>query len=196
MKSETRTDRRMADPKLHATAVAVSLALLTTGEQAMAQSASEIETRLEAGALMSQRDGTLPLSALARRPRHSIRRPTTYQSAAAARHWLSGSLGTRATPRRRSKRSVALLYGVRAEVLANASRAFFDAALAERPGGRRGTAPLREQSRRGLAGLRCRPARSASPPSRTSTSAPAACGRKSVRRPRGSVTSFFFTKAG
>ena len=59
----------MADSKQHATAIAVSLALLATGERAVAQKASEMEARLEAGALTTSMAGNaLPLSALALTP--------------------------------------------------------------------------------------------------------------------------------
>src|SRR3954467_4881171 len=64
----------MRDSRLHATAAAVSLALLTTGEYAVAQSGggassgSEMESRIEAGALSSARPGTLPTNAFAVTP--------------------------------------------------------------------------------------------------------------------------------
>src|SRR5687767_3034877 len=81
----------MADSKRQATAIAVSIALLTTGEHAVAQSASELETRLEAGATTTTRPGNaLPLSALAVTPgfRYADHRFTVSARGSA---WLSNN---------------------------------------------------------------------------------------------------------
>ena len=123
----------MTVPKQHATAIAVSLALLTTGEHAMAQNASEpngpeLESRIEAGALMSSRSGALPLGALALTPgiRYADRR---FSFAARGTAWMGSGdwqLGNSAAG---LEAYTPLLYGVRAEVIANASRKFLDPGL-------------------------------------------------------------------
>jgi AMP-activated protein kinase-like protein len=117
----------MTDPKLSATAVAVSLALLTTGEHAMAQSRSEMESRIEAGALQSHREGTLPINALAVTPgvRYANDRFTISGRGSALLSGTSWQLGNSAAA---FEAYTPLLYRVRAEVSANASRTFFDPA--------------------------------------------------------------------
>jgi hypothetical protein len=118
----------MVDPK-HATALAVSLALLATGEHAVAQSASELETRLEAGAVTMNRAGAaLPLRAFAFTPsfRYADRR---FTASARSSAWLANDELRLGTSDASISAYTTLLRGLRAEVNANASRLFFDAAL-------------------------------------------------------------------
>jgi hypothetical protein len=118
----------MNDPRLNATAVAVSLALLTTGEYAVAQSTSEMESRLEAGAIMSSRSGTLPLGAFALTP--GIRYANSrFTASARGTAWLGNSSVQLGDAAAGLEAYTPLLYGVRAEVLAKASRLFFDPSL-------------------------------------------------------------------
>src|SRR5688572_29918029 len=86
----------MTVPKQHATAIAVSLALMTTGEHAIAQSAKEMEFRLEAGSLVSDRPGRVPLDAMAISPalRYADTRMSVKTRASAwlnGQQWLLGS---------------------------------------------------------------------------------------------------------
>jgi len=119
----------MTVPKQHVSAIAVSLALLTTGEHAIAQSASEqkapeLESRLEAGAVMSQRVGTLPLSAIALTPGF---RYSANHIDAAARGTLQLADGWRVGAGAASLEAYTpSVYGFRAEVIAGAERAFFE----------------------------------------------------------------------
>jgi hypothetical protein len=118
----------MADRKQRAAAIAVSLALLTTGEHAVAQSASELETRLEVGATSSSQPGRIPLSAFALTPgiRYADKR-FTFSARGSA--WVSGERVELGNSSAALEAYTPLLYGVRAEVLANASRLFFDPTL-------------------------------------------------------------------
>lgn len=111
----------MLDPKLHATAVAVTLALLVPGARAMAQNASELETRLEAGAVMSSRAGQIPLSAVALTPGISFANPSLRASARASA-WLTGDRWQLGSAAAAFEVYTPLLYGVRAEFGANADR--------------------------------------------------------------------------
>jgi hypothetical protein len=118
----------MVDSK-HATAIAVSLTLLATGEHAVAQSASELETRLEAGTLTMNRSGAaLPLRAFALTPaiRFSDSRFTATVRGSA---WLANNQLQFGTSDASITAYTPLLHGLRAEVTANASRLFFDAAM-------------------------------------------------------------------
>src|SRR5919109_4291890 len=109
----------MRDSRLNATAAAVSLALLTTGEFAVAQggsestSGSEMESRIEAGALTSARPGTLPLNAFAVTPGVRFANPQfTFSARGSA--WIGGDrwqLGDAAASFGAFR---PLLYGVRA----------------------------------------------------------------------------------
>lgn len=115
----------MARQKLPATAVAVSLALLTTGEHAVAQSASEMETRLQAGASSSRSSALRPLDAMAITPslRYATRHFAATGSAAARlidQRWHLGDAALTTETNSPTYR------GVRAEMLANASRIQFD----------------------------------------------------------------------
>jgi hypothetical protein len=115
----------MYDPRLTATAVAVSLALLTTGEYAVAQNTSELESRLEAGAVMSSRPGNLPLGAFALTPgvRYADQRMSLSARGAA---WIGGDQLQLGDATAALEAYTPLLYGIRAEVMANANRLFFD----------------------------------------------------------------------
>ena len=189
----------MTDPKLSATAVAVSLALLTTGEHAVAQSTSEtrrqeLESRIEAGAMVSQRPGTLPLNALAFTPgvRYANNRFTVSGRGSA---WLSGTgwqLGNSAAA---FEAYTPLLYGVRAEVIANASRTFFDPASQNDQLGAEGR--LHFMSNRAgiwLGSGVSRPLRVAVVQN-VNVSTGGMWTKFGPATLRGSVTSFFFTKA-
>ena len=117
----------MVDSKQHATAIAVSLALLATGEHAVAQNASELETRLEAGAITLNRGGTLPLHAFALTPaiRYADGR---FAASARGSAWLSDNVLRLGSSDANVTAYTPLLGGIRAEVSANASRVFFDPA--------------------------------------------------------------------
>lgn len=110
----------MADPKQHAAAIAVSLALLTTGEHAVAQSASELETRLEAGASVTRGASLIPVSALALTPalRFANRRVSFNARGAAwlTDRWAVGNANAAL------EAYVPLRHGFRAELVANADR--------------------------------------------------------------------------
>lgn len=111
----------MLDPKLHATALAVTLALLVPGQRAMAQNTSELETRLEAGAVMSSRSGQIPLSAIALTPGVSFTNPRLRANARASA-WLSGDRWQLGSATAAFEVYTPLLYGLRAEFSANADR--------------------------------------------------------------------------
>jgi hypothetical protein len=184
----------MTDPKLSATAVAVSLALLTTGEHAAAQSTSEMESRIEAGTLVSRRDGTNPQSALAVTPgvRYSNSRFTISGRGSALLNGSRWQLGNSAAA---FEAYTPLLYGVRAEVLANASRTFFDPASQNDQVGAEGR--LHFMSDRGgiwLGSGVSRPLRVAVVQN-VNVSTGGMWTRFGPATLRGSVTSFFFTKA-
>lgn len=183
----------MHDPRLNATAVAVSLALLTTGEYAVAQSTSEMESRLEAGAIMSSRSGTLPLSAFALTPgiRYSDSR---FTASARGSAWLGSSsiqLGDAAAG---LEAYTPLLYGVRAEVLANASRLFFDPSLQNDQVDAEGRLHfLRQRGGVWLGSGVARPLRVAAV-SNVNVSSGGIWTKLGTTTLRGSVTSFLFTK--
>jgi len=117
----------MARQKLPATAVAVSLALLTTGEHAIAQGASEMEARLQAGGSSSRASSVRPMDALGVTPtlRYSNRNFQATSSASALlvdQRWQLGdaALNTETT--------TPTFHGIRAEMSANASRLLIDQA--------------------------------------------------------------------
>ena len=185
----------MLHTRRHATAVAATLAMLTTGEHAVAQSASgnELETRLEFGALSSTRSGTIPMNAFAVTPgiRFANRRLTASARGAA---WLgqdSWQLGNSAAA---VEAHTPLLHGVRAEVLANASRLFHDPSVQNDQVDAEGR--LHYMSQRGgvwLGSGIARPLRVAAV-SNVNVSSGGAWTRLGSATLRGSVTSFFFTK--
>lgn len=111
----------MARQKLPATAVAVSLALLTTGEHAVAQGASELEARLQAGALASRTSAFRPADAMAFTPslRYANHQFTATSTAAA---WLSGQQWQLGDAEITTEARSPTFHGLRAEMLAGASR--------------------------------------------------------------------------
>jgi hypothetical protein len=182
----------MIDPRLHATAVAVSLALLTTGQRVEAQSTSELETRLEAGALMSSRDGTIPLNALALTPgiRYASRR---FTASARGSAWLGDhlQLGNSAAA---LEAYSPLLYGVRAEVTANASRLFHDPTVQNDQLDAEGRLHfMRQRGGVWLGSGVARPLRVAAV-TNVNVSSGGVWTKFGPATLRGSVTSFFFTK--
>jgi hypothetical protein len=183
----------MTVPKQHAAAIAVSLALCTTGEHAIAQTAPEMEVRLQAGSLLSRHSGTMPLDAMAITPgvRYADSRISVNARASA---WMDGQVWQLGTSDLEFEAFTPLLYGVRAEVTANASRAFFDPRLQSDQidaGGR-----LHFMRQRGgvwLGSGVARPLRAATV-SNVNISSGGAWTRVGPATLRGSVTSFFFTK--
>src|SRR5688572_2781627 len=184
----------MADSKQHATAIAVSLALLTTGEHAVAQNASELETRLEAGAMMSTRRGNpLPLNALALTPgiRYADRRFSISASGAA---WLRGERWELGNSAAAFQSQTPLLYGIRAEVLANATRLFVDPSLQNDQLDAEGRLHfMRQRGGVWLGSGVARPLR-VSAVSNVNVNSGGVWTRLGSTTFRGSVTSFFFTK--
>lgn len=185
----------MHDPKLQATAIAVSLALLAPGQRAMAQSSSEMEARLIAGALMSSRPGTIPLSAFALTPgiRYADHRMAMSARASA---WLGNEYNWQLGDASAALEAYTpLMYGVRAEVMANASRLFFDPSLQSDQVDAEGRLHLMRQ-RLGVwlgSGV-ARPLRVAAV-SNVNVSSGGIWTKLGATTLRGSVTSFFFTKA-
>lgn len=183
----------MTVPKQHAAAIAVTLALCATGEHARAQSAPEMEVRLQAGSLVSSRPGRLPLDAMAITPgvRYADARLAVNAQAQA---WLNGQMWQLGSSEAEFEAYTPLLYGVRAEVTANASRVFFDPSLQNDQldaGGR-----LHFMRQRGgiwLGSGVARPLR-ATAVSNVNVSSGGAWTRWGPATLRGSVTSFFFTK--
>lgn len=182
----------MIDPKLHATAVAVSLALLMTGQRAQAQSTSELEARLEAGALMSLRDGSLPLNALALTP--GIRYANSrFTASARGSAWVGDhlQLGNSAAA---LEAYSPLLYGVRAEVSANASRLFQDPTVQNDQLDAEGRLHfMRQRGGVWLGSGVARPLRVAAV-TNVNVSSGGIWTKLGPATLRGSVTSFFFTK--
>src|SRR5688572_8572257 len=184
----------MADSKQHATAIAVSLALLTTGEHAVAQSASELETRLEAGAVSSKHAGNpLPFSVMALTPgiRYADKR---FSLSARGSAWLNGQSWQLGNSTAALEAYTPLLYGVRAEVLANASRMFVDPSLQNDQLDAEGRLHfLRQRGGVWLGSGVARPLR-VSAVSNVNVNSGGVWTRLGTTTLRGSVTSFFFTK--
>jgi Glycogen recognition site of AMP-activated protein kinase len=182
----------MIDPKLHATAVAVSLALLTPGQRMQAQSASELETRLEAGALVSTRDGAIPLNAFALTPgvRYASSR---FTASARGSAWLGDHLQLGNSEAALEAVSP-LLYGVRAEVSANASRLFQDPSVQNDQLDAEGRLHfMRQRGGVWLGSGVARPLRVAAV-TNVNVSSGGVWTKLGPATLRGSVTSFFFTK--
>lgn len=183
----------MADPKQHAAAIAVSLALLTTGEHAVAQSASELETRLEAGASVTRGNtSALPVSAIALTPaiRYANRRLSFNARGAAwlTDRWQFGDANAAFVA------NLPLTHGFRAELLANADRAFHSASVGNEQvdaGGR--VHWLNSRGGIWLGSGVARPLR-VTAVSNVNVSSGGVWGRIGPTTLRGSVTSFFFTK--
>ncbi|MEX2153171.1 MAG: glycogen-binding domain-containing protein [Gemmatimonadaceae bacterium] len=184
----------MPDRKQHATAIAVSLALLTTGEHAVAQNASELETRFEAGATsMTSRTSRIPLNAFALTPgiRYADRRLSVSARASA---WLSGEQVELGNSSVALEAHTPLLYGVRAELFANASRLYFDPSAQNDQLDAEGRLHLMRQ--RGgvwLGSGVARPLR-VTAVSNVNVSSGGIWTKLGSTTLRGSVTSFFFTK--
>lgn len=183
----------MTGPKPHAAAVAVTLALCITGEHAVAQSAPEMEVRLQAGSLVSSRSNKLPLDAMAITP--SVRYlDSRFSLSGSAQAWLNGQSWQLGSSNAEVEAYQPLLYGLRAEVTATASRVFFDPASQNDQvdaGGR-----LHFMRQRGgvwLGSGVARPLR-ASAVSNVNVSSGGAWTRLGPATLRGSITSFFFTK--
>src|SRR5262245_1059726 len=104
----------MLHSRRHATAAVATIAMLTTGEHAVAQSTSELETRLEAGATTSSHAGSIPINALALTPgfRYASPRMTASARASALLGMSQWQLGNSAAA---LEAYTPLLYGVRAE---------------------------------------------------------------------------------
>jgi len=183
----------MIDPRLHATAFAVSLALLSTGQRAQAQSNSELETRLEAGALMTSRTGALPLSALALTPgiRYANSGMTANVNGSA---WLGEQHVQLGNAIASLEAYTPLLYGVRAEVIANASRLFQDPLVQNDQLDAEGRLHfMRQRAGVWLGSGVARPLRVAAV-SNVNVSSGGIWTKLGPATLRGSVTSFFFTK--
>ena len=184
----------MADSKRQATAIAVSLALLTTGEHAVAQRASELETRLEAGAMTSTRPNqTVPFSAFALTPglRYADNRLAVSARGSA---WLDGQHWELGSSAASLEANMPLMYGVRAEVLANASRMFFDPSLQNDQLGAEGRLHfMRQRGGVWLGSGVARPLR-VSTVSNVNVNTGGVWTKLGTTTLRGSVTSFFFTK--
>ena len=183
----------MLEPKLHAAAIAVSLTLLTTAGRAMAQSSSEMETRLEAGTLTSSRNGVASPSAFAFTP--SVRFANRRLAASArASAWLGSDefqLGNAAAA---FEAYTPLLYGVRAEVLANATRLFQDPGIQNDQLDAEGRLHyMRQRGGVWLGSGVARPLRVAAV-SNVNVSSGGIWTKLGATTLRGSVTSFFFTK--
>lgn len=183
----------MTVPKQHATAIAVSLALLTTGEHAVAQNASELELRLDAGSTMSTRSGTVPMRGMAITPsaRYVVSRLTLSGSGSA---WLGADRWQLGNSEASIEAYTPLLYGVRAEVRANANRRFFDPSHQSDQldaGGRLHL--MRQRAGIWLGSGVARPLR-ATAVSNVNVSSGGIWTRLGPATLRGSVTSFFFTK--
>lgn len=111
----------MARQKLPATAVAVSLALLTTGEYAVAQNASEMEARLQAGAASSRTSLLRPMDAMALTP--SVRfAGTHFKARTSASALLVNQRWQLGDAELNTEANTGALHGVRAEMSANASQ--------------------------------------------------------------------------
>jgi len=183
----------MTVPKQHATAIAVSLALMTTGEHAIAQSAKEMEFRLEAGSLVSDRPGRVPLDAMAISPalRYADTRMSLKTRASA---WLNGQQWLLGSSEAELEVYQPLMHGIRAELVANASRVFHDPTIQNDQLDASGRLHyMRQRGGIWLGSGVARPLR-ASAVSNVNVSSGGVWTRVGPATLRGSVTSFFFTK--
>lgn len=115
----------MNRPRLPATAVAVTLALLSPEQRARAQNASELETRLEAGTAMLSRAHSLPLGALALAPAIRYASPRLSVRAGGAA-WFANNAWDVRNAGASVEVYTPLVHGVRAEVIAGADRTSFE----------------------------------------------------------------------
>ncbi|HEU4995079.1 MAG TPA: glycogen-binding domain-containing protein [Gemmatimonadaceae bacterium] len=183
----------MLHSRRHATAAIATIAMLTTGEHAVAQSTSELETRLEAGATTSSHVGSIPLSAFALTPgfRYASPRMTASARASALLGLSQWQLGNSAAA---LEAYTPLLYGVRAEVAANASRLFHDQSVQNDQLDAEGRLHfMRQRAGIWLGSGVARPLRVAAV-SNVNVSSGGVWTRVGAATLRGSVTSFFFTK--
>jgi len=183
----------MLVPKPHATAIAGMLALLVPGQRVMAQNASELETRLEAGALTTSRTGQIPQSTFQLVPGFRFATPRFTASGSAAA-WLGGQQMQLGDASAALQAFTPLLYGIRAEVATNASRVVRDLAVESDQIDAEGRLHFMRQ-RGGLwlgAGV-ARPLRVAAV-SNVNVSSGGIWTRFGAATLRGSVTSFLFTK--
>ncbi len=117
----------MARQKLPATAVAVSLALLTTGEHAVAQNASEMEARLNAGRAASRSSSLSPMDAMAVTP--SLRYSSSnFRATTAGSAWLVGQRWQLGDAELSTEINTGSVNGIRAEIQTSASRIRVDQA--------------------------------------------------------------------
>lgn len=167
--------------------------MLATGEHAVAQSTSELEARLEFGALSTSRAGLVAMNSMAVTPgvRYANSRLTASARGSAwlgNEHWELGSAAAGV------EAYSPLLRGVRAEVLANASRLFHDPSVQNDQVDAEGR--LHYMSQRGgvwLGSGVARPLRVAAV-SNVNVSSGGIWTKLGPATIRGSVTSFFFTK--
>ena len=184
----------MTCPKLPATAaVAVTLALLLPEQRAQAQSASELETRIEAGGAMLSHASTGALGALALTPsiRYATRR---FSATASGSAWRLNDTWALRDAGASIEMYTPLVYGVRAEMLAGANRTALDAALHSDQvdaGGR--IHYMRQRLGVWLGSGVSRPLRVAAV-SNVNVSSGGIWSRLGSTTLKGTVTSFFFTK--
>lgn len=185
----------MLVPKPHATAIAGMLALLVPGQRAWAQKTvgAELETRLEAGAAMMSRPGLLPLSALAVTP--GIRYANSrFAASARASAWLAGEHWRLGNAGASFETYTPLVYGLRAEVSANASRLVHDVtAQSDQVDAEARLHYLRQRGGLWLGSGVARPLRVAAV-SNVNVSSGGVWTRFGPATLRGTVTSFLFTK--
>ena len=182
----------MIHPKLPAVAVVATLALLATGQRARAQSASEMETRIEAGALTSHAN-SLPLSAFAITPalRYATNRFTVRARGSA---WLGEQAWRLGDAAVAAEVFTPLARGLRAELRVGADRMFYDQSLADNQ--LDAEARLHYMAEKGgvwLGSGVSRPLRVAAA-STINVSSGGAWTKLGPTTLRGTVTSFYFTK--
>lgn len=183
----------MLVPKPHATAIAVTLALLVPEQRSMAQSASELETQVQAGALRTNRDGLLPLSTFSVAPgfRFATPRFTVTGSAAA---WYAGDQWQLGDALAALEAHTPVKNGFRAEVLGNASRLVRDLSVQSDQVDAEGRLHyMRQRGGLWLGSGIARPLRVAAV-SNVNVSSGGVWTKFGAATIRGTVTSFLFTK--
>ena len=184
----------MTRPKLPAAAaVAVTLALLFPEQRGAAQSTSEMETRLEAGAAMLSHGSSAALGAFAVTPalRYANRR---FAASASGSAWLLDNQWQLQTAGASIEIYAPLPYGLRAEMLAGANRASFDREMQNDQvdaGGR--ISYQRQRLGVWLGSGVSRPLRVAAV-SNVNVSSGGIWSRFGATTVKGTVTNFFFTK--
>ena len=183
----------MNRPRLPATAIAVTLALLAPEQRGLAQNASELETRLEAGAAMLARDGMIPLGALALSPALRYVNPRFAVRARGAA-WLSNNSWELRDGSTTVEAYTPLVFGLRGEVIASADRAMSDlAAPNDQVDAGARLHYMRQRLGVWLGSGVARPLRIAAV-SNVNVSSGGVWTRLGTTTLKGSVTSFFFTK--